>query len=49
MNSGLLIQGQQSEEVDTNQILTFHEKVGKIVEEEEQLREKHLVYLKEAA
>ena len=31
------------------QLLTFHEKVDRIVEEEEELRNKHLQYLKEAA
>eukprot|EP00347_Sterkiella_histriomuscorum_P005223 403357422 len=31
------------------QLLTLHEKVDKIVEEEEELRNKHLQYLKEAA
>ena len=30
-------------------MMTFHEKVDKIVEEEEQLKNKHLEYLKEAA
>lgn len=31
------------------QMLTFHEKVDKIVDEEEELINKHLQYLKEAA
>jgi hypothetical protein len=31
------------------QLLTFHEKVDKIVDEEEELINKHLQYLKEAA
>jgi len=31
------------------QLLTFHEKVDKIVEEEEELLNKHLQYIKEAA
>jgi hypothetical protein len=31
------------------QLLTFHEKVDRIVDEEEELRNKHLQYLKEAA
>jgi hypothetical protein len=30
-------------------LLTFHEKVDRIVDEEEELRNKHLQYLKEAA
>lgn len=30
-------------------MLTFHEKVDRIVDEEEELRNKHLQYLKEAA
>lgn len=31
------------------QLLTFHEKVDRIVEEEEELRNLHLQYLKESA
>lgn len=30
-------------------LLTFHEKMDKIVDEEEELRNKHLAYLREAA
>jgi len=30
-------------------LLTFHEKVDRIVDEEEELRNQHLQYLKEAA
>jgi kinesin family protein 2/24 len=35
--------------VDPAQLLTFHEKVDRIVEEEEELLNRHLQYLKEAA
>lgn len=35
--------------VDPQQLLTFHEKVDRIVEEEEELLNRHLQYLKEAA
>jgi len=36
------------QEVDPS-LLTFHEKVDSLVDEEEELRNKHLEYLKEAA
>ena len=39
-------QGEQ--EIDPS-LLTFHEKVDSLVDEEEELRNKHLEYLKEAA
>jgi hypothetical protein len=35
--------------VDPSSLLTFHEKVDQLVDEEEILRKKHLEYLKEAA
>lgn len=35
--------------VDPQELLTFHEKVDRIVEEEEELLNRHLQYLKEAA
>ena len=35
--------------VDPHSLLTFHEKVDQLVDEEEILRKKHLEYLKEAA
>lgn len=44
MNGG----GQDGEALDQN-LLTFHEKADELVEEEEELRNKHLEYLKEAA
>ena len=44
MNGG----GQEGEQLDQN-LLTFHEKADELVEEEEELRNKHLEYLKEAA
>ena len=44
MNGG----GNDGEQLDNN-LLTFHEKADELVEEEEELRNKHLEYLKEAA
>jgi hypothetical protein len=44
MNGG----GNEGEQLDNN-LLTFHEKADELVEEEEELRNKHLEYLKEAA
>ena len=44
MNGG----GDKSVEQDAN-LLTFHEKADQLIEEEEELRNKHLEYLKEAA
>jgi len=35
--------------LEQEKLLTFHEKVDRIVDEEEELRNKHLQYLKEAA
>jgi len=35
--------------IDPQELLTFHEKVDRIVEEEEELLNRHLQYLKEAA
>lgn len=40
---------QPGEQMIDPQLLTFHEKVDRIVEEEEELRNQHLQYLKEAA
>ena len=40
--------GQGGMQIDPN-LLTFHEKADELVEEEEELRNKHLEYLKEAA
>lgn len=40
--------GQGGDQLDPN-LLTFHEKADELVEEEEELRNKHLEYLKEAA
>lgn len=40
--------GQEGEQLDPN-LLTFHEKADMLVEEEEEIRNKHLEYLKEAA
>lgn len=40
--------GNPDEQLDPN-LLTFHEKADELVEEEEELRNKHLEYLKEAA
>ena len=45
MNGGDKDQGEQQ---DAN-LLTFHEKADQLMEEEEELRNKHLEYLKEAA
>jgi hypothetical protein len=42
------VAGQGGEQLDPN-LLTFHEKADELVEEEEELRNKHLEYLKEAA
>ena len=39
---------QGGDQLDPN-LLTFHEKADELVEEEEELRNKHLEYLKEAA
>ena len=44
MNGG----NNEGEQLDQN-LLTFHEKADELVEEEEELRNKHLEYLKEAA
>lgn len=46
MNGGA--QGGDGEAQDAN-LLTFHEKADQLMEEEEELRNKHLEYLKEAA
>ena len=46
MNGG--VAGAGGEQLDPN-LLTFHEKADELVEEEEELRNKHLEYLKEAA
>ena len=40
--------GNPDEQLDPN-LLTFHEKADELVAEEEELRNKHLEYLKEAA
>ena len=40
--------GEAGEQLDPN-LLTFHEKADMLVEEEEELRNQHLEYLKEAA
>ena len=40
--------GEGGEQLDSN-LLDFHEKADELVEEEEELRNKHLEYLKEAA
>ena len=40
--------GAGGDQLDPN-LLTFHEKADELVEEEEELRNKHLEYLKEAA
>lgn len=41
--------GGEHQIVDPQELLTFHEKVDRIVEEEEELLNRHLQYLKEAA
>ena len=46
MNGGA--QGDGGDQLDPN-LLTFHEKADELIEEEEELRNKHLEYLKEAA
>jgi hypothetical protein len=43
-----LTQGQDGKMMDGN-LLTFHEKVDNIIDEQDILRTKHLSYLKEAA
>lgn len=40
--------GQGAQMIDNN-LLTFHEKVNDIMDEQDELRNKHLEYLKEAA
>jgi hypothetical protein len=40
--------GQEEEQLEQN-LLTFHEKADELVEEAEELRSKHLEYLKESA